>query len=149
MSRVLGLDYGELRIGVAISDPDRTMALPLAVLPAHPRERLAAELTRICRERNVAVVVVGLPVHLDGREGASAAAARELGEWVRQWTGCPVELWDERMTSAEAERVMKEGGVRAERRRRVVDQLAAQLLLQSYLDHRRMTESGDWPEVEP
>ncbi len=147
MGRTLGLDVGERRIGVALSDPTGTIASPLTVMPAAPRTCLGGELERICREREVERIVVGLPVCLDGTEGSAARQAREFARWVADVTGRPVELWDERLTTAEAERAMIAGGMRRDRRREAIDKVAAQILLQCYLDRHAAPppESGPPP----
>lgn len=136
MTRILGLDPGERRVGVAISDATATIAFPLAVFDAAPREQLADALRRCCDENNVARIVVGLPVRTDGVEGEAAQRARAFARWAGEVTQRPVELWDERFTTLTAEQTLIEAGVRRRDRRGVVDKLAAQILLQHYLDAR-------------
>ncbi len=145
MTRILGLDPGERRVGVAISDESAVMAFPLVVLAAHPRTALAAELRRLCVEKKVGRIVVGLPVRTDGAEGHAAAAARVFAGWVHEVTGLPVALWDERFTTLSAEHALIEAGVRRRERRGAVDKLAAQILLQHYLD----SQSSQPPNARP
>lgn len=134
MTRILGLDPGQRRVGVAISDPTGTMAFPLAVADTEPRAALAEKLRHICEEKGVAKIVVGLPVRTDGTEGEAATRAREFARWAANVTARPVELWDERFTTRTAEQTLLEARVGRRQRRNAVDKLAAQVLLQHYLD---------------
>jgi putative holliday junction resolvase len=135
--RVLAVDPGSRRVGLAVSDPTGTIAQPLATLDAEPLETLAARIADVARQHEAGRIVVGLPRRLDGSFGPEARAAQELAEGVRETSGVPVELVDERLTTAQAERSMIAGGVRRRRRRATIDRVAATLLLQSHLDRRR------------
>ena len=135
--RALGLDLGAARIGLAVSDPGGSIALPLETVerigPRQDVERIA----RRVRELEASAVVVGLPKLLSGEEGEQAAAAREFAERLARRLGdVPVALWDERLTTVEAERTMISGGVSRRRRRASVDSMAAALILQGWLDAR-------------
>jgi putative Holliday junction resolvase len=132
--RVLGLDYGTRRIGVALSDPLRLTAGPLTVLDA--AGDVASELRLLVAEHDVSLIVVGLPVGLDGTEGKAAAAARDFAGRVGATLGVPVELYDERFSSVTAERTLIEAGMRRERRKGTRDRVAAAVFLQAYLDGR-------------
>ena len=132
--RLLGVDYGDVRVGLAVSDPDRKIAFPLAIYTRQDRERDAAYFRRWSRRRRSAGLVVGLPVHLNGREGAKAAAARAFGAWLAETTGLPVAFWDERFTTVEAESALWDAGLTHKRRKARRDKVAAQILLQAYLD---------------
>lgn len=132
--RVLAVDPGTKRVGVAVSDPTGTIAQPLLTLSAEPRHTLARRLAGIAAERDAERIVVGLPRRLDGRYGPEAKEARSLGDELRRESGLPVEMIDERLTTAQAEKAMVGGGVRRERRKASIDQVAATLLLQSHLD---------------
>ena len=136
MPRILGLDPGTRRVGVALSDPTLMLATPHAVFDAEPRARLAESLRRLCREMQVDRIVVGLPLRMDGGEGPAAQTARAFAEWVQETVELPVDLWDERLSTVTAQQVLIEGGTRREKRREVVDKLAAQIMLQHYLDSR-------------
>lgn len=134
--RILALDFGSRRIGVAVSDP---LGITAQQLPAIRREGDRKDIEAIARtagEYGVETVVIGLPMHSDGSEGTQAARARAFGEKVRERLGLPVVPWDERMTTAQAERYLIDAGVRREKRKEVRDSLAAALLLQSALDAR-------------
>lgn len=132
----MGLDPGSKRIGVALADPSGMLATPHAVLEADPRKRLAESLKKICAEKDVDRIVVGLPLRMDGGEGPAAETARAFAAWVGETLGLPVEFWDERLSTVTAEQALIEGGVRRDKRRQVVDMIAAQIFLQHYLDSR-------------
>ena len=136
MGRVLAVDPGSKRVGVAVSDPTGTIAQALATVPAEPRDTLARRLAELARGQEASSIVVGLPRRMDGSEGPEAKAARSLAGELRQG-GFPVELVDERLTTVAAERAMIEGGARRDKRRASVDQVAATLLLQSHLDRKK------------
>jgi len=131
------VDPGSKRVGLAISDPTATIAQALATVPAEPRETLVSRLAKIAHEQDVRSIVVGLPRRLDGSDGPEAKASRELARELRQASRLPVELVDERLTTAAAERSLIEGGVRRKSRRASIDRVAATLLLQSHLDRKK------------
>lgn len=135
--RVLAVDPGSRRVGVAISDPTGTIAQPLTALPAEPGDTLVHRLAALARDHEAAVLVVGLPRRLDGGIGPEARAARRLADELRRATGLEVTLVDERLTSAAAERTLLSAGTSRARRRQLSDQVAAALILQSYLDSAR------------
>ena len=132
-SRILALDLGKRRIGLALSDPLGITAQGLPTLErTNLREDLAA-LSKIAAEHEVRFIVMGHPLHMSGREGRQAQYARDFGERLHARTGLEVRFWDERLTTVEAQRVLRESGIGIEKRARAVDKLAAQILLQSYL----------------
>ena len=135
--RVLAVDPGSRRVGVAVSDPTGTIAQPLTALPAEPGDTLVQRLAALARDHEAAVLVVGLPRRLDGGIGPEARAARRLADELRRTTGLEVTLVDERLTSAAAERSLLSAGTSRARRRQLSDQVAAALILQSYLDSAR------------
>jgi putative Holliday junction resolvase len=135
--RILGLDPGERRIGVAISDPLGIIAQPHSVIDREREDALEAVRNLVTRY-DVARVVVGHPVSLSGREGAAAAAARSFAAELADAVDCDVVLADERLTTAIAERALLEGGVRRERRREVRDKVAAAVMLQAYIDREQV-----------
>lgn len=132
--RVLGIDPGERRVGIAVSDPGRVIASPLEVIDRR-REDAAARVAELCGDHDIATIVIGLPIGLDGTEGTAAARARELGSRVTASTGRDVVYWDERFTTVTAEASLLEAGMRRDRRRDRRDMVAAAVILQSYLDH--------------
>ncbi len=147
---VLGIDFGSRRIGLAISDADERIAFPAGTLESRGRKADVAAIRRLAEERGVRRVVVGLPLHMDGRSGAGAEAARGFAEALGRELGLPVEMLDERWTSREAERTLREtgrssgarrgAGGRRERgaggrkKRGATDTLAATLLLRTFLE---------------
>jgi putative holliday junction resolvase len=136
MARVMAVDPGEKRVGVAVSDPSGTIAQPLRWIPAQPTSTLAERLAQLAEELQAKELVVGLPARLDGSEGPEARAARQLANQLRQVSGMPVVLVDERLTSVAADRALIAAGERRARRRQLSDQVAAALLLQGHLDSR-------------
>jgi putative Holliday junction resolvase len=140
--RVLGIDYGRVRVGLALSDEDGILASPLPALARSRRD--IDEIARLIRERDVARVVVGLPLLMDGTRGTMAEEACAFANRVAQKTNLPVDLLDERWTSSEAERAMLEGNLSRRRRKELRDGLAAVLVLQAYLARQR-AEPGSEP----
>ena len=135
--RVLAIDPGSKRVGMAISDPSGTIAQPMPAVEAEPRGTLAQRLADVARRQEATRLIVGLPRRLDGSNGPEAQAARRLAGELRDATGLPVEMADERMTTAAAERALIAAGVRRGKRKATIDGVAAALLLQSHLDSRR------------
>ena len=132
--RILALDLGKKRIGLALSDP---LGLTAQGLPTLQRVNIRtdlAELDRLAREYDVRLILLGLPLHMSGDEGRQAQNAREFGDRLAAWTGRPVRLWDERLTTVEAQRVLKSSGISTAKRSQAVDQLSAQILLDSFLN---------------
>jgi putative Holliday junction resolvase len=137
--RVLAIDYGERRLGLAVSDEAGGFAFPAGSLERRGLKRDLAALRALAQERGVASVVVGLPLHLDGREGPEARAARAFAAAVGEATGLPVETFDERWTTREAERSLRDQGLvgrRGRGRKKVVDEVAATLILRAWLARR-------------
>jgi putative holliday junction resolvase len=133
-SRILALDLGKRRIGLAISDPMRITAQGLPnIFRTNKRTDLEA-LEAIVREREVGMVLLGNPINMGGKEGRQSAWVREFAEDIRERIKVPVQLWDERLTSVEAGRVLRSSGISIEKRAAAVDKLSAVILLQSYLD---------------
>ncbi len=131
---VLAVDYGGRRVGLALSDPTGTATRPLANVERRGDDQAAREVAAVARASGARAVVVGLPLRMDGTEGPQAQAARRFAERVRQYTGLPVHLWDERLTTVQVERLLVSGGVRRRRRRALRDGLSAAVLLQSFLE---------------
>ena len=138
--RALGIDLGSKRIGVALSDSAGSVATPYEVVPrSGDRQRDHRHIADLAAEAGAVCLVVGLPLSLDGSDGPAATAARAEAEELAAATGLPVELWDERLTTVTADRDLQALDLRAPARRRVVDKVAAAVLLQAWLDHRRLT----------
>jgi putative Holliday junction resolvase len=136
--RLLALDWGERRIGLALSDESRTLAQPLTTLTRRPGKRFPMrQLLTLLDQHAVAGVIVGLPLDSGGAEGDAARNARELAASIARRSGRPVELWDERFTTARALQSVREMGGSTRGRKPDLDALAATLLLQHYLDTKR------------
>jgi putative Holliday junction resolvase len=131
---VIALDYGSRRIGLAVSDPEREFAFPAGVLERQGLKKDLEALSLFARERGATRIVVGLPIHLDGRRGPEAEAARAFSEALAEATGLAVELLDERWTTREAERALRETEPRGRRRRQKLDAAAAAILLRTWLE---------------
>ena len=134
--RILAIDPGTVRLGLALSDPSATIAQPLSVLARRSEAEDLKALTELVERHEVGLIVVGLPRLMDGRIDAAAKEAQAFGTHVAKATGRPVAYWDERLTSVAAERYLIEQGKRRGKRRQEIDRVAATLLLQGYLDYR-------------
>jgi len=140
--RVLGLDIGEKRIGVAVSDPTGSVATPLAVVDAAPALGDGTGLRTLVADYEAELLVVGLPLSMDGSEGPQAARVRKAAERLERSLGVPVTFADERLSSSAANRSMAEAGASERDRRGSVDMVAASLFLQAYLDAQRAKATG-------
>lgn len=136
MGRILGFDYGKARIGVAASDVRKVIASPVATVPSEHLDVESARkiLTQVSHLAPFELLVVGLPLLLNGKEGDMALGAKKFGTYLEQVFQVPVMFWDERLTSSQAERLMKDDHKTRKERAKSVDTLAATLILQNYLD---------------
>jgi putative holliday junction resolvase len=132
--RILAIDYGTKRVGLALSDETGTIAQPAGFLSAEPAAKLLDSLKEIVAQKNVAEIVVGLPRNMNGTYGPAADKTSEFAAALRQVVTVPVKTWDERLTTVQANRYLIETGMRRQARKERVDQTAAAILLQSYLD---------------
>lgn len=132
--RLLGVDYGHVRIGLAVTDPDRILASPLQTYTVRDPQLDASAFQQIARGEGVAGIVVGLPLHTGGEEGAKAQEARAFGRWLGSVTGLPVVFWDERFTTAYAEDALRGAGFSHRKRRDRRDRVAAQMILQAFIE---------------
>lgn len=147
--RVLALDVGGRRIGVALSDTRRLLATPLTTLRAEPRLRALAELVKLARDYEVTDVVVGLPLTLNGEVGPQAKLVQAFAEQLKAQINVPVHLFDERLTTVAAERMMVELGLRPEQRKARIDEVAASIILQDFLEaNRERANALDEPQFE-
>ncbi len=131
--RAAGIDYGTVRIGIAISDPERTLASPYENYTRKGQRQDARHFRRLAEEEQITLFVVGLPVHLDGRESEKSQEARQFGRWLERTTDVPVVYFDERFTSTEAEQFLLDAQMTNKRRKQRLDMLAAQIMLSAYL----------------
>jgi putative Holliday junction resolvase len=132
--RILALDHGTVRVGVAVSDELKMIATPLEFIPAEPFAGVLERLRQLIREKEVELVLVGLPRNMDGSYGPAALKVQEFVAALRDAVAVPIKTWDERLTSAQANRFLIQGNVRREQRKQKVDKMAAAILLQSFLD---------------
>ena len=134
--RVLAIDHGTKRMGIALSDPSGTIALPLEFIPAEPFNMFLTRVKTLIQEKEVEMILVGMPRNMDGSYGPAAAKVREFVAVLKETIAIPVQTWDERLTSAQANRFLIQADVRRKDRKQKVDQAAAAILLQSFLDSR-------------
>jgi putative Holliday junction resolvase len=132
--RILALDHGTRRVGLAISDELKLIAQPLDFIPAQPFAALLARLKELLREKEVELVLVGMPRNMDGSYGPAALQVQAFVAALQAALTVPIQTWDERLTSVQANRLLIQGNVRRAQRKEKVDKLAAAILLQSYLD---------------
>lgn len=135
--RILGVDFGDTRTGLALSDPSRLLSSGLETLSPGGMEKTAEAVAKVAKERNAAAVVVGLPKNMDGTEGFRAVRCREFAEKLSVLTGLPVAMLDERLTTVSASRYLNETNTRGTARKGVIDTLSAQIILQNALDRLR------------
>jgi putative Holliday junction resolvase len=135
--RIMALDVGGRRIGVALSDTTRVLASPLTTLRAEPRDRAIAQIAALVAQHEVAEVVVGLPLTLSGEVGPQAQTVQTFADELRRALDVPLHLFDERLTSVAAERMMIDMGIKPERRKARIDEVAASIILQDFLETRR------------
>ena len=136
MKRIMGIDYGDARTGVAISDLLCSIVGSTRVIPSRNREKAIADLVRIAKENEVGQIVVGLPRNMDGTEGIRAQLCREFAEELEQATGLPIQMWDERRTTVEAHNILSQHNYHGQKRKNTVDAVAAALILEGYLAFR-------------
>ena len=134
--RILALDHGTKRIGVAVSDEMKMIASPLEYIPAEPFAAFLARLREILREKEVELIIIGMPRNMDGSYGPAALKVQEFVAVLKNALTIPLKTLDERLTTVQAQRFLIQGNVRREKRKEKVDKTAAAILLQSYLDTR-------------
>jgi putative Holliday junction resolvase len=144
LNRILALDVGKRRIGVAVSDELGITAQGLATIQRINQGVDFAVMSRLAAEKNVSLILIGNPINMNGTEGRQAEWVRQFAEGLGARSGVAVKLWDERLTSVEAGRVLRQSGVSIEKRARAVDRLSAVILLQSYMDS--LSHTAEWGE---
>jgi putative Holliday junction resolvase len=136
MKRIMGIDYGDARTGVAMSDLLCTLVGSTAVVPSRNTEKAIADIVRMAKENEVGRIVVGLPRNMDGTEGVRAELCREFAKKLEEATGLPVNMWDERRTTVEAHNILSQHNYHGKKRKDTVDAVAASLILEGYLAFR-------------
>ena len=134
MKRIMGIDYGDARTGIAISDLRCTIVGSTAVIPSRNREKAIADIVRLCKENEVGQLVVGLPRNMDGSEGPRAELCREFAAVLAEATGLEIVMWDERRTTVEAHNILSQHNYHGQKRKNTVDAVAASLILEGYLN---------------
>lgn len=134
---ILSVDYGDRRTGIAICDKLEMLASPVCVLNEWNAETLAGKIVDIATEKKAEIIVIGLPRNMDGSKGFRAEACEELGELVKSRCSIKVDFWDERLTTVSAHKILNENNIRGKKRKNVVDAVAAELILQDYIDYRK------------
>ncbi|MFI4875710.1 MAG: Holliday junction resolvase RuvX [Blastopirellula sp. JB062] len=142
VGRVAGIDFGTVRIGVAITDPERILASPLENYARRSPKIDRQYFEQLAREERVALFVVGLPVHMSGDESGKSKEARKFGAWLKKITGVPVIYYDERFTTSIAKERLAGAGMTKQKRKQVLDKLAAQILLTAYLENPARADAG-------
>ena len=137
MKRIMGIDYGDARTGVAVSDLLCSIVGTTCVVPSRNTQKAIADIVRIAKENEVGEIVVGLPRNMDGSEGSRAQLCREFAEQLRQATGFPVAMWDERRTTVEAHNILSQHNYHGKKRKDTVDAVAASLILEGFLAYRK------------
>ena len=137
MKRIMGIDYGDARTGVAVSDLLCGIVGTTCVVPSRNTEKAVADIVKLAQENDVGRIVVGLPKNMDGTEGPRAQLCREFAETLRQATGLEVDLWDERRTTVEAHNILSQHNYHGKKRKNTVDAVAASLILEGYLAYLR------------
>ena len=135
--RIMGIDFGDARTGVAVSDLLCSIVGSTCVVPSRNREKAVADIVKIVRENDVGKIVVGLPKNMDGTEGPRAELCRTFAETLRQATGLEVDMWDERRTTVEAHNILSQHNYHGKKRKNTGDAVAASLILEGYLAYLR------------
>ena len=141
--KILGVDFGDTRTGLAVCDPSRLLASGIGYISPGGIEKCADAVAEVAKNEGVAAIIVGLPVNMDGSEGSRAARCRKFGAMVSERSGLPVAMFDERMTTMTASRYFNETNTRGKKRKTVIDTLSAQIILQNCLDRLKYLCAGE------
>ena len=133
--RIMGVDVGDARTGVAMSDLLCSIVGSALVVPSRRKDKAIADIAKLCKDNEVTQIVVGLPRNMDGSEGFKAQACREFADQLREATGLPVDMWDERLTTVQSHNILSAHNYHGDKRKNTVDAVAASLILEGYLDH--------------
>ncbi len=134
---ILSVDYGDKRTGIAVCDKFEMLASPVCVITEWNIDALANKIIEIAKEKKAEEIVIGLPKNMDGSEGFRADACKELGEKLKNLSETPVNFWDERLTTVSAHKILSDNNIRGKKRKAVVDAVAADIILQDYIDSRK------------
>ena len=134
---ILSVDYGDKRTGVAVCDKLEMLASPVCVITEWSKDVLAQKIVEIADNKKAELIVIGLPKNMDGSKGFRADACEELGDAIKNITPIPIAFWDERLTTVSAHRILSDNNVRGKKRKNVVDAVAADIILQDFIDSRK------------
>ena len=135
---ILSVDYGDKRTGIAVCDKLEMLASPVCVITEWNQNALAEKIVNIAIEKKAEKIVIGLPKNMDGSKGFRAYACEELGEVIKTLTEIPIVFWDERLTTVSAHKILNDNNIRGKKRKNVVDAVAADIILQDYIDSRKI-----------
>ena len=135
--KILAVDYGDTRTGLAVSDRSEFLASPVGTITERNAQRLAQKVADAVKEQGAELIVVGLPINMNGTKGPRAEKCEEFAQMLRELVECPVEMWDERSTTVTAHNILNTTNVRGRARKAVVDTVAATIILEGFMDHRR------------
>lgn len=141
--KILSVDYGDARTGIAVSDNSEFLASPVCTIKEWNADRLAEKIIQIAKEQNAGEIIVGLPVNMNGTKGPRAEKCEEFGKKLAELSQLPVAMWDERSTTVTAHQILNTANVRGKNRKAVVDSVAAVIILESYLDYRRKKKQNE------
>ena len=141
--KILAVDYGDTRTGLAISDRTEFLASPVGTITERNAERLAHKVADAVKEQGAELIVVGLPINMNGTRGPRAEKCEEFAQMLRELVDCPVEMWDERSTTVTAHNILNTANVRGKARKAVVDTVAATIILEGFMAHRRNKKKDD------
>ncbi len=139
---ILSVDYGDKRTGIAVCDKFEMLASPVCVITEWNIDNLALKIIDIANEKKAEEIVIGLPKNMDGSSGFRADACKSLGEKLSSLTDLPIKFWDERLTTVSAHKILNENNIRSKKRKAVVDAVAADIILQDYIDSRKYSKGS-------
>ena len=134
---ILSVDYGDKRTGIAVCDKLEMLASPVCVITEWNKDVLAQKIVDVACEKKAELIVIGLPKNMDGSKGFRVDACEELGQVIKNKTEIPITFWDERLTTVSAHRILNENNIRGKKRKNVVDAVAADIILQDFIDSRK------------
>ncbi|HEY9160847.1 MAG TPA: Holliday junction resolvase RuvX [Desulfomonilia bacterium] len=139
----MAIDYGVKRLGIAISNPDKTMSVPLTIIDVRSDDSHYESIMKLIRDYNVEELIIGLPYNMDGTLGPSGCNVIQWSDTLKEKLGIPVNLWDERLSTYEAHNMLAQINIKHKKRKRIVDSLAASIILQNYIDSRNNDKEKD------
>lgn len=148
MKRILALDYGRRRVGVAISDPLGVTAQPAGVMDGRDMEKLIHQISKLIKQKHIEKILLGYPLHMSGETGRGTQRVSQFADRLFKETKIPVKLWDERLTSVQAQNLLHQMGRKPSRNKDKIDTISAVLILQNYLEHQQFRQQQDKKETD-